>query len=40
MEDALNAPQELLVPCRNAVEGFVIVLEGSTALSAKVRGPS
>lgn len=26
MEDALNAPQELLIPCCNAVKGFIIVL--------------
>jgi len=25
MEDALNAPQWLLIPCCNAVKGFVIV---------------
>lgn len=26
MEDALDAPQLLLIPCCDAVEGFVIVL--------------
>lgn len=25
MENALNAPQQLLISCCNAVEGFVIV---------------
>lgn len=26
MEDTLDAPQEFLIPCCNAVKGFVIVL--------------
>lgn len=42
MEDALDAPQRLLAPRGDAVEGFVIVLQCSTALAEgerKIRGP-
>lgn len=38
MEDALNAPQQLLVPRCNAVKGFVVVFQGSAALSAERKG--
>lgn len=34
MEDALDAPQGLLAPRGDAVEGFVVVLQGPTALAA------
>lgn len=33
MEDALDAPQRLLTPRGDAVEGFVIVLQCATALT-------
>lgn len=47
MEDALDAPQGLLAPRGDAVEGFVVVFQGPAALAVgrvgktcKVRGRS
>lgn len=47
MEDALDAPQGLLAPRGDAVEGFVVVFQGPTTLAVgrvgktcKVRGRS
>ena len=33
MEDALDAPQRLLAPRGDAVEGFIVVLQGTTTLA-------
>lgn len=34
VEDSLDAPQRLLAPRGDAVEGFIVVLQGPTALAA------
>lgn len=38
VEDALDAPQGLLTPCGDAIEGFIVVFQGPATLAEGREG--